>query len=107
MGTELVNITVDEIAGDDDEIGVEGVDFIDDEADARLAECRTDMEIAELDDAIALERLTEALQADGDADDLRLAHRCCDPRAADDEGDGGDGEIGGAADEVATCGLHL
>ena len=60
----------DEVAGEEDEVGGEGVDFVDDALEEEGLGVLVEVDVAELDDAIAVEGGGEIGDGDGAVDDV-------------------------------------
>jgi hypothetical protein len=90
-GNEGQGAVGDEVAGEEDEVWGEVVDFADDAFEEEWLGVFVEVDVAELDDAVAVERGGEIVDGDGALDDVELvasdlagieSHTgCCDARA--------------------------
>ena len=79
MFAQALDAAVDEIAGDGDDVGLEGVDLADDALEKVAADRRPDVHVRELHDARAGERARQPSQPDAHAIDLHRAERAGEP----------------------------
>jgi hypothetical protein len=86
-----------EVAGDEDEVGGEGVDAFDDAIDEVRLGVLVDVDVADLDDAVAVEGSGEVADGDGTLDDVDLV--AGDFAGVEGESGGGDS---GADQELAA-----
>ena len=96
-----IDVGRDQVAGDEGEVRPQFVGGVDDTGELPLAEEGSEMQVAELDDAKALEVLGEV--GDGDLDFLDLEVGASDSRAvAGNDERRGDGHFSGIDDQLAA-----
>lgn len=71
-GNEGESAAGDEVAGEENEIGGEGVDLVDDTLEKERLSVLVKMDVADLNDAITMKRVWQILDGDGALDDVDL-----------------------------------
>ena len=95
---QVLDVAVDEIAGQHDQVRRQPVRLIDDVLDEVAVDRQADVEVGELDDREAVEGLRQPRERDLDVDDLVIAARL-DHAARDAAGAHGHGRTAGDARE--------
>ena len=71
-GDEGERAVCDEVAGEEDEVGGEGVDLVDDALEEEGLGVLVEVDVAELDDAVAVEGVGQIVDGDGAMDDVEF-----------------------------------
>jgi hypothetical protein len=95
---ELAGAAADEVAGDEDEVGIEGVDLADDALEEVGLGVLLEVDVRDLDDFVVLEGVGEVADGEIAVGDFKLVPGVGGGVGADTDGDGG-----GSAEESAAC----